>query len=109
MRRRLTDDKVIEILNEHETGTPDIVLAHKHKVSRASIHLIVTGQSHRDVVARWEADRDGTTEAELERIIAEQLPTMPVEHDYERSDYVPHAVVRGLGIKASAKKRKEAA
>jgi len=100
-RRLLSDDQVMGILADHDRGMHQLKIARKYGTSRATVHLIVTGQSHREAVARYEADRDGTTEAELDALIAAQLPTMPREPRLPGEAQLPHAVLRGLGVRAS--------
>lgn len=105
MPRVLTDEQVRGILRDHEAGVPQIVIAAKHRVSRMSVYGIVSGRTHREVVAQFEADDDGTTDAELDALIAERYATMPSEARYEpQGDRLPQAVQRGVGLRVTKRR-----
>lgn len=104
MPRTLTDFQVLDILADFDRGMSAIRLAEKFHTSRETVYGIIRGKTHRRVVDQFEA-ACGPTEAELDAMIAERLPTMPREPRYERqADYVPLAVIRGRGIQATQRR-----
>jgi hypothetical protein len=104
MRRSLTEDEVVGVLTDNDAGMSAIAIAAKYGTSRETVYGIVTGRTHRDVVARWEADHDGTTEAELDAMIAEQYASMPNGPRIEpQRDRLPASLARGRGVRASSR------
>lgn len=97
MRRNMTQQTASGILDDLEAGMTQADAAAKWGVSPMAVSNLVTRQHNRKLYEAWEADRSGESEAELERMIAEQLPTMPREPHLERRSHVPHAVARGRG------------
>lgn len=104
MKRMLTDDEVIGILADNDAGMSAVAISLKYGTSRESVYGIVTGRTHRSVVAKWEADHDGTTEAELDAMIEERYATMPREPRVQsQRDRLPAALARGLGVRSSCR------
>lgn len=96
MRPRTTDyateDKILALLSQ---GVSQRMVALMCGTTRSVVQYIVAGQS-------IEARECDMSEAELDAMIAEQMPTMPSDPRIERQKrFVPHAVQRGRGIQAT--------
>lgn len=99
-KRELTDAVVWDIIRDLGRMSSGAV-AKKHGVSRQMVSYIDRGELRRPVLDRYEAEQDAMSEAELDAMIAEQLPTMPglteeEEDELHRIAPLPAVIARHL-------------
>lgn len=102
-RASLNEEKVQRMIQMAERGEPCHRIAQVFCMSLQTVSAVLNGQRWQDVSDRYEAS---ITEADLDRMIAEQLPTMPGANDEVSGEHQPHAVARGSGIRAVRNSRR---
>ena len=99
-KRVLTDAVVWDIIRDLGLMSSGAV-AKKHGVSRQMVNYIDRGELRKPVLDRYEAEQNRMSEAELDAMIAEQLPTMPglteeEEDELHRTAPPPAVIARHL-------------
>ena len=88
LNSKLNPASVRLMLLDLNSGMTASQAAKKYRVSRATVYFVSVGRVWKDVYEKTldeiEANEDGEpTEEELERLIAENYPTMPGVHEDE--------------------------
>lgn len=103
MKRKLDPESVLLLIADLDAGMPRMDVARKHGVTPQTVWQIDAGQTWAEVTGRKRDDGEDMTEAELDRLIAEQLPSMPGNGGCRGRTSRPLAVSRGLGTRASGR------